>query len=453
MDSEVLLLEKMDSFDLGQRMNALRQSVAEWGAFPPEGNNVNMHIHSFLSYNSHQYSPAHIAWQARKAGLYAAAICDFDVLDGLEEFYEAALIVGLRASVHLETRSFIEEMADGDINSPGEPGVSYIMGAGFSRPVAGDSEQSDTLALYREQARRRNVELVERINAHLSEAVIDYERDVLPLTPSGNATERHIIRAYVGRINARFSDYSDRVAFWSSLLGEDQSRVEALLQDLPALEERARTRLVKRGGIGYRQPTSRTFPPAEQFIGWVLSCRAIPMVAWLDGMSQGEENPQVLLEFLVSKGAAAVNIIPERNWNIADPDERLVKREKLSQFVRTAAAFNLPINVGTEMNKLGLPFVDDLQIGFISTFRDLFVQGARILVGHSILLKYADFSYVDDRAVGEFGQDIAAKNRFFEAVGALPPLNERVAQKLAEAQTERTFSMIRDSSRAGRWIV
>jgi len=453
MESEALLLQQLDSFDYEERMSALRRLMAEMGDFAPEGGNINMHIHSFFSYNSQQYSPAHIAWQARKAGLSAAAICDFDVIDGLEEFYEAGLILGLRVSVALETRSFIAEMADRDINSPGEPGVAYVMGAGFVRPVTEGSEQSETLALYRGKALKRNLELVERLNTSLPEVPVDYERDVLPLTPSGNATERHIIRAYVSMISARFTRYEDRIAFWSSLLKENRDSVERLLGDLPQLEERLRTRLVKRGGIGYQPPTSQTFPPVEKFIEWVLSCRAIPMVAWLDGMSPAEEAPQALLESLTAKGAAAVNIIPDRNCNVVDADLQSLKREKLSEFVKTAESLDLPINIGTEMNKPGLPFVDDLTDNFLTPFGETFRRGARIIVGHSILLRYADFSYADDQRNGEFGDDRAARNRFFEAVGALPPLDEVTARVLEEAENERVFSMVQDSIRAGTWRV
>jgi len=449
MNREALLPQQLDSFDHEERMSALRQLMSDGDEFGPESDNINMHIHSFFSYNSQQYSPAHIAWQARKMGLSAAAICDFDVIDGLDEFYEAGLILGLRVSVALETRSFIAEMAAREINSPGEPGVAYIMGAGFARPISEGSEQSETLALYRSKARRRNIELIGRINSSLPEIAVDYERHVLPLTPSGNATERHIIRAYVNRICARFTRHEDRLAYLSSRLNENRDSVEKLLGDIPQLEERLRTRLVKRGGIGYQQPTSKTFPPVEEFIRWVRSCRAIPMVAWLDGTSPAEEDPQVLLESLTAKGAAAVNIIPERNWNVVDADLQSLKKEKLSEFVKTAEALDLPINIGTEMNKPGLPFVDNLSHDSLSPFRETFRRGARIIVGHSILLRYGDISYIDGN--GKLGHDRKAKNRFFEAVGALPPLNEALAGVLEEAGPDRVFSIVEDSISAGTW--
>ena len=95
-------IDGLDSFDRNVRLSTLRRLAADASAFPPCGENVNLHLHSFFSYNAAGYSPCHIAWRARQAGLYAAAICDFDVLDGMDEFAEAGLTVGLRTAVHLE---------------------------------------------------------------------------------------------------------------------------------------------------------------------------------------------------------------------------------------------------------------------------------------------------------------------------------------------------------------
>ncbi len=128
------LIEQLDSFDLEERRQALQALAARVDAsLPAPIERVNMHLHSFFSYNTKNYSPSHIAWEARRQGLYAAGLCDFDVLDGLEEFLAAGQALGLRATVNLETRAFFSDYAQVDINSPGEPGVTYIMGAGFAR--------------------------------------------------------------------------------------------------------------------------------------------------------------------------------------------------------------------------------------------------------------------------------------------------------------------------------
>jgi len=131
------LERQLDDFDRGRRSEALAQlwRAAERGedALPASGDDVNLHAHTFFSYNAYGYSPSKFAWLARKAGLAAAGIVDFDVLDGVEEFLAAGRLIGLRTCGSLESRTFVPEFAALEINSPGEPGVAYNMGVGFPR--------------------------------------------------------------------------------------------------------------------------------------------------------------------------------------------------------------------------------------------------------------------------------------------------------------------------------
>jgi hypothetical protein len=402
-----------------------------------------MHFHSFFSFNALEYSPSRIAWEARKAGLYAAAVCDFDVLDGLEEFLEAGRLLGLRAAVHVETRAFLGAFRDAEINSPGEPGVTYIMGAGFPRIPAAGTDGARGLEGYRAAATNRNIDLVRRINAALPAIAVDYAADVTPLTPAGNATERHIVRAYVRKAVEVFRR-PDRVArFWMDVLAMPFEETLMLMSDAPAMEERVRSRLAKKGGIGYVQPTPGTFPPAEAFCKWVLSCDAVPMTTWLDGTSPGERDAAKLLDAMEACGAAALNIIPDRNWNIRDPGQRAVKQERLREIVTLCESREIPVNVGTEMNKLGLPFADDLACEALARHGAAFLRGARIMVGQSILARYANFSYAGPAAAAEF-PGVAERNRFFEAVGALPPIDAAEDARLAEMGPERALAKLRD---------
>jgi len=133
------LEQQLDSFDPAQRRQALlalwRQVEAGKIALPQPGTDVNLHAHTFFSYNAYGYSPSKYAWLARKTGLALAGVVDFDVLDALEEFLEAARLVGLKSCVSLESRVFVPEFATRVINSPGEPGIAYHMGVGFTRAV------------------------------------------------------------------------------------------------------------------------------------------------------------------------------------------------------------------------------------------------------------------------------------------------------------------------------
>lgn len=449
MQTQNSLEQTLDAFLPGERQAALAALAASVRG-PEPGANVNMHFHSFFSYNAKGWSPSRIAWESRQAGLYGAGLCDFDVLDGLEEFLEAGLTVGLRATVNLETRAYLREFAHAEINSPGEPGVTYIMGGGFTRiPTAG--APATMLRQLRDQAAARNRALVARVNPHVGVAAIDYERDVVPLSPGRCPTERHIVRAYADKSRAACGDEAALTTFWAALFGKPADEVRTLLGNQPAFEERIRARLVKKGGLGYEPPTDKTFPLVDDFVAWVLACEAIPMVTWLDGTSQGESDAMAMVTCLQSKGAAGANIIPDRNWNYKDPAARALKTQKLREFVEACDRLDLPINIGTEMNRDGLPFVDDLAGEALAPYRETFTRGAQVMVGHTILGRYAGFAYTGAAARAEFGNNAKARNGFFAAVGSLPPLTRGVAAKLSGAGAAGALAAIRQAVKAGRW--
>ena len=175
------------------------------------------------------------------------------------------------------------------------------------------------------------------------------------------------------------------------------------------------------------------------------ACDAIPMATWLDGTSKGESDPRAFLECLVAKGTAAINIIPDRNWRYTDPEVRALKIGKLNEIVEVSNAMHLPINIGTEMNKLGLPFVDDLTVDALAPHKETFLTSARIVVGHTILCRYADFPYLGEAALADL-PNIAARNRVFEKVGGMPPRTKRMAAMLRDMGPEKAFAQLMDET-------
>lgn len=445
------LLERTNSFDPAERLSALRDLVRKAGNYPAVTDWLNMHMHTFFSFNGEGWSPTRIAWEARQRGLYALAICDFDVLQGLEELLAAGDLLGIRSAVGFESRTFFSEYAEHEINSPGEPGVFYFMGMGFvSLPPVGSSAKAifdDML----ERSHERNRALIERVNRQLPEIALDYDEDVLPLTPAGNATERHIVRAYHEKALERFAGNVPMAAvFWSPKLGISTADTEVLLNDVNAFNDKLRSKLMKKGGLGYEQPNEQTFPKLDDVIGMILECRAIPMSAWLDGTSSGEANPREQLELLMGKGVAAVNIIPDRNWNLKNPQEKERKIAELDRYVEVATVLDLPINVGTELNKPGQRFVDDFSVPAMSKHHAAFLHGAQVMVGQTRLLRWADFSYVDEKTVSAFPER-KQRNAFFASVGALPPPAPEQIRKLNDMDSENAFSRLADAARNGKW--
>lgn len=410
------IIEKLDSFDPAERDAAVR-TLARETRFPPAGGLFNLHCHSFYSYNAHGWSPSRIAYECRMRGLYAAGLCDFDVLDGLEEFFRAGDLFGIRTMVHLETRAFLPELADRDINSPGEHGVAYIMGCGFTGVPGPDTDAGRTLAGLRAGAQARNRALIGRINAALPEIAIDEAGDLLPMTPGGAPTERHIVRAYRLRAEKAFPDAAARARFWAQPLKMPPAAFTELERDVPKCEDALRALLAKRGGIGYRPPDTSSFPTAERFVRWARECGAIPTVAWLDGTSEGEADAGELLDRMTALGCAAVNIIPDRNIRGKTPEQAALKQRRLAEMIAAAEKRGLPVVIGTEMNKTGLPFADDLSRPELAPYRGVFTAGADILTGHTLLGRRAGIPYLGETAASFF-PDVKERNRFFAAVGA-----------------------------------
>lgn len=445
------LLAQLSSFVAADRRAALAQLAESAGAPPAEKPWVNMHLHTFFSFNGEGWSPSRLAWESRQAGLHAAGIVDFDVLAGNAEWFAATDLLGVRAAAGFETRVYLAEMAEHEITSPGEPGVTYYMGFGFVQPPAAGSAAAARFQEFLEQSHRRNRDVLARINLKLGSGAIDYDHDVLPLTPAGNATERHMVRAYYDKAMANAGGDAARAArFWADVFGAKPEDVAGRIANTNGFLDWLRSKLMKRGGPGYVQPSRDTFPAIEPVIRLILDCGAIPMHTWLDGASSGEKDPARLLECVVAKGSEAVNIVPDRNWNFKDPQERAAKVASLYAFVQAARALDLPINVGTELNKAGQRFVDDFAAPELQPVAADFLFGAQVMVGHTRLLRFAEFAYTGAAAKAEFPAR-RDRNRFFARVGALPAPDTATRERLAAAGPATALSRLRDAAYIGRW--
>ena len=409
--------------------------------FPEPGGAVNLHCHTSFSFNGYGYSPTYFAWKARCEGLRVAGIVDFDVLDAVDEFLDACGRVGLRGCAGIETRVFVPAFETREINSPGEPGVSYHMGVGF---VTGDVPDKAMVAEFLRIAQERNRGVADRVNAFLGAGAVDYDRDVLPLTPKGNATERHLCMAYDLKAQAVFPDAGQRAAFWSEKLSTDVAKVRAILDDAPALQALIRAKTMKAGGVGYVKPSGPDFPALDRVNAFTLESGAIPTFAWLDGTTSGEQAIEELMDIMLAGGAAAVNIIPDRNWNIKDPEARKIKVNHLYRFVELAQAHDLPILVGTEMNAYGNRFVDDFDAPELAPLTQAFLDGAHILYAHTILQAHAGMGYLSDWAKRSF-TSTKEKNTFFKHIGEViaPERKEAILTGITSAMSPEDFRRAR----------
>jgi hypothetical protein len=426
-------IEKLEA-DLNDYSPVVRtQALAELDAYARQGaisleppdEIANLHCHSFFSFNAYGYSPSGLAWLAKRRGVKLLGIVDFDVLDGVDEFLNACERIGVRGSAGMETRVYIPEFSQREINSPGEPGVYYHMGIGFTSCQAPASAMQALISL-RRRAEQRNRAMVERINTYLATVSIDYDHDVTPLTPGGNATERHMLVAYSQAV-ARC--YSDPASFWADKLSLPLEQVNAQIGDFPKFQNTVRAKLMKRGGVGYVQPGPDTFPTVEEVNRLVTACGALPCATWLDGVSAGEQAIEELLSLLIAKGIVALNLIPDRNWNIADPKMRRVKLENLYQVVALAQALDLPLNIGTEMNAYGLKQVDDFNAPELLPVRQAFLDGAYFIYGHTVMQRAIGLGYQSEWAE-TYLPTRRDRNTFYTRIGRQTPPGESGLNRL-----------------------
>jgi hypothetical protein len=421
------LEEQLDSFDSAVRKAALGQIARGLtdGSIRPQPTTgfVNLHAHTFFSYNCYGYSPSKFAWLAKKSGLAAGGIVDFDVLDGIDEFLWAADRLNLRACGSIETRVFVPEFADVEINSPGEPGIAYHMGTGMPTGQLNGKARA-FLENLKATAQTRNRQMTQRVNVYLEPAAVDFDKDVMPLTPGGNPTERHLCLAFARKAKQHFKNDTDSLLkFWQLKLGSAFSPQD--LPESPKLLNAIRSKTMKQGGVGYVVPDAGAFPTMKQMNEFVLEAGGIPTTAWLNGLTAGEKRMEELLDVAMTSGVAAFNIIPDRNFTPGVLDDRLIELQKV---VRLCQDRGLPILVGTEMNSFGQKFVDSFETDELKIMLPEFAKGACILYAHTVLQRKAGMGYVSAWARENFG-DIHLKNDFYEIIGrTLEPKN---ADKLA----------------------
>ena len=354
------LKAKLNSFDPAERAAGIAEVRKIYSAF-------NMHCHSFYSYNGYGYSPSMLAALAKENNWRSAMLVDFDVLDGVDEFLGAAKAVGIRAAAGMETRVFVPELADVEINSPGEPGIAYHLGCGFLSSNVPDSEKAFADDL-RAKANARTRTLVEKVNVVLSEIALDFDAVAKEFTPGGNVTERHVCTAYRMAAEKKFSG-DELAAFWTEKIGSfDANPVK--------LEATIRSKTMKRGGAGYVAPTPESFPTLEEMNRFIINCGAAPTLAWLNGLSAGENNVDRLFELHLKYGLKAATLIPDRNWRADSPEKQAVLTAELDRFVAASVKYDVPLLAGTEMNAPGQLIADDFTIPALVKHLDIFIAGA-----------------------------------------------------------------------------
>ena len=209
----------------------------------------------------------------------------------------------------------------------------------------------------------------------------------------------------------------DPVEFWADKLDLPRDQMAQVIGDAPKFQNMVRLKLMKRGGVGYVQPSPESFPTVEagQPIRRRVRCIALLRPGWMARLPENKPSKSYW-RLLIGKGVVALNIIPDRNWNIADPETRRLKVQKLHEIVRLAEQLALPLNIGTEMNAFGQKPVDDFDAPELAPVRQAFLDGAYFIYGHTVLQRALGLGYQSEWAQTHlpFRRE---RNKFYTQVG------------------------------------
>ena len=290
--------------------------------------------------------------------------------------------------------------------------------------------------------------MIARLNAYLAPVSVDYDADVLSLTPSGNATERHMLIAYDAAARGVYRARGDLLAYWAGKLGTSTAAVDAFLGDTPFPHDAIRSRLMKQGGPGYMLPDAHSFPSLDTVIAATLACGALPCYPFVDGTSAGERDMAALLSDLTSRGIVGMVLVPDRNWNVADQDRSRDLVVRLHKTLDAAAELDVPVFIGTEMNKPGQLLVDDLRVPALAGYAEQFRRGADMLFAHTSLARKHGLGFQSEWAQ----EHLPARRervRLYTSLGRLlSPLDgsvDRAAALLRTAGPQATLEELRHS--------
>ena len=102
--------------------------------------------------------------------------------------------------------------------------------------------------------------------------------------------------------------------------------------------------------------------------------------------------------------------------------------ENLYDVVELAGQLDLPLNVGTEMNRFGQKLIDDFEAPELEPVREAFIEGAYFIYGHTMMERALGMGYQSGWAKANLSSRVE-RNRFYGRIGHLvPPGAESLAR-------------------------
>jgi sugar phosphate isomerase/epimerase len=372
--------------DLDSRLKALSDSVKRAKKKSFANKWINLHIHTNESF-SYFSSPSEAVWNAFLEDVFYFGINDHYSIDGHAEFRAACRIAGLRDFYSIEAIALDAETREKGrrFNDPNNPGRIYIIGKGVVRDLVKGSREEGIFDGMKDAIRKRNVAIVEKMNAHCREKGIElglgYE-DARGLTPHGNTTERHVVQAFCEKIARLVPDPAQRLSVHSRLLGVKID--ESTMNDSAELHTAVRAHLVKSGKPCYVEENERAFTSIQNLVRVFRQYGTVPTYGVMGNpITEEEEDLEALMEKVTKLGMYGLDLFEFRT-----------RLERAAEIIDAGRSYGLPVYIGTEHNtKTAAPLTGE--IGRDPRLYPYLRQSAEFARGHQLLEQLCDFGYLD----------------------------------------------------------
>ena len=307
---------------------------------------VNGHLHSPYSFSAFT-DLEQMFEMATNENIKVLGINDFNTTDGYAEFFKLALKYKIFPIFNIEFMGMSgDEQVNGiRINDPNNPGRAYFSGKGLRYPAQPDEENKKILNSIVNESFCQVEEMISKLNDFLQQIGSDIRIGIDEIREKWAkelVRERHIAKALRIKIFEEFSTDKKRKIFLEKLF--KNIAPQSLLDDVPALENEIRARLLKKGGVAYAKENEKAFPEIEKVIEIIVNAGGIPCYPVLLDDKNGnyteyESDPVKLLEKLNEKNVSSIELIPGRN-----------DFNKLKEFVLFFDKNGFVITLGTEHN-------------------------------------------------------------------------------------------------------
>ncbi len=364
---------------------------------------LNGHIHTPFSFSAFEHIPQ-IFNMANDENIKAVGINDFNVTDGYKSFHDHALASKVFPLFNIEFMGLLkEEQAHGiRVNDPNNPGRTYFSGKGLDFPSNLDDATTQLLKEVKDESNKQTRQMIEKLNIFMKEIKAPFEftyEQVKEKYAEDLLRERHIAKAVRISVYEAFSSDEDRKQILSKIFSGKP--VGSSLNDISALENEIRGRLLKSGGPAFVPEDDNAFLEIDKVMDVIVKMGGIPCYPVLLDDKAGnctdfESDFEKLRDTLKAKNIFSVELIPGRN------DINILKK-----FVRVFHEDNFVITFGTEHNSPELiPLKVDTRghIDLDDELKEISYHGACVIAAHQYLRAQGEEGYLDANGVAKIDQ-------------------------------------------------